>query len=212
MKYRKKPISVEAMQFTGVVTPELEEFLGEGNWTKLPGQYVGATVRIEVRTLEGWLMARPGDYIIKGVKGEVYPCKPNVFAATYERVGAESADELEREIIKAATTAPDNEEYLACVRRRVDESVEVTVAVERANTIQLRLRAEAEAPSGLVNDYQYVGFVKADGHWWVGDKPEADLGKAVEQAELLLKQRLWQRVVAERELDRYMERRTEHHA
>ncbi len=43
-------------------------------------------VRMEIKTLEGDMVANPGDYIIKGVKGEIYPCKPDIFELTYEEV------------------------------------------------------------------------------------------------------------------------------
>ena len=59
-KYRKKPVVIEA--------------------------YQAAEVEI-IRTLEGDMTARPGDYIITGIKGERYPCKPDIFEATYELVG-----------------------------------------------------------------------------------------------------------------------------
>lgn len=47
--------------------------------------YAGANVVLNIRTLEGIMTAQPGDYIIRGVKGEIYPCKPDIFEATYER-------------------------------------------------------------------------------------------------------------------------------
>lgn len=83
MKYRKKPVVIEAVRITGIpqVMPEW--------WTRavmsekvLPTADGGAIIR----TLEGDMTADPGDWIIQGVKGELYPCKPDIFEATYEEV------------------------------------------------------------------------------------------------------------------------------
>ena len=75
--YRKKPVVIEALQFTGNFD-EIEEFVGEDAELR-KGELV-------VATLEGPLHASDGDFIIKGIKGEFYPCKPEIFAATYELV------------------------------------------------------------------------------------------------------------------------------
>lgn len=79
MKYRKKPVVIEAFRWMYDQVPDW--------WKAADG------VRIEVQsgsafipTLEGTHEARPGDWIIRGVKGELYPCKPDIFAATYEAV------------------------------------------------------------------------------------------------------------------------------
>lgn len=75
-KYRKKPVVIEAVQFNGKNYMEILFFVG-----KLK---TGGGIRIE--TLEGTMEASAGDWIIKGVKGEFYPCKPDIFEATYELV------------------------------------------------------------------------------------------------------------------------------
>ncbi len=80
-KYRKKPIVIEAFQWTG--KPQTyPDWIKEARLT----QNEGGAVCMEIKTLEGTMLARPGDWIIKGVKGELYPCKPDIFAATYEAV------------------------------------------------------------------------------------------------------------------------------
>lgn len=73
--FRKKPVVIEAIQFCGNFE-ELEDFCG-GDAEFRNGQLV-------IATLEGPLHASPDDWIIKGVKGEFYPCKPDIFDATYE--------------------------------------------------------------------------------------------------------------------------------
>ena len=76
-RYRKKPVEVEAVQWTGENWQEIKDFAGSD---------VSFDGRLYVFTLEGTLKVDIGDYIIKGVKGEFYPCKPDVFEKTYEPV------------------------------------------------------------------------------------------------------------------------------
>lgn len=79
MKYRKKPVVIEAEKFDSEHHGhEIAEWCGGSN-EKSPGQ-------IQIETLEGTMTASLGDYIIKGVQGEFYPCKPDIFEATYEAV------------------------------------------------------------------------------------------------------------------------------
>lgn len=92
-RYRKKPIEIEAIQYTG-------NDYEIANFMKLPitalQTSVDAVLRadgdyrknchIHINTLEGVMTANYGDYIIKGVKGEFYPCKPDIFDETYEIV------------------------------------------------------------------------------------------------------------------------------
>lgn len=85
MKYRKKPIVVEAVRWTGANRKEIEAFCGVGVMfgTIYEPDPVSAAC---IPTLEGKMYTRPGDYIIKGANGEYYPCNPEVFAKTYEAV------------------------------------------------------------------------------------------------------------------------------
>jgi hypothetical protein len=80
MKYRKKPVVIDAIQWTGENRHELERFI-----TTRRDMLSHSTV-ISIHTLEGTMRAEIGDYIIKGVQGEFYPCKPDIFEATYEKV------------------------------------------------------------------------------------------------------------------------------
>lgn len=80
MKYRKKPVVIEAVQWTGKNANEVARF-AEGK--AIAGVFHDC---FTVQTLEGVMQARVGDYIIKGVNGEFYPCKPDIFAKTYEAV------------------------------------------------------------------------------------------------------------------------------
>lgn len=81
MKFRKKPVVIDAIQFTG---KNLAEILGFTRAGEISEDFLSD--EIEIPTLEGVMKARPGDWIIRGIKGELYPCKPDIFAATYEAV------------------------------------------------------------------------------------------------------------------------------
>lgn len=99
MQYRKKPVVIEAVQvqFCEMLAsgPEPGLFKERPDWL-IDGFEAGVLALstrgardyavIEVKTLEGTMEALPNDYIIRGVKGELYPCKPDIFAATYEPV------------------------------------------------------------------------------------------------------------------------------
>tara|TARA_Y100000114_G_C11663950_1_gene280403 strand:- start:155 stop:418 length:264 start_codon:yes stop_codon:yes gene_type:complete len=84
-KFRKKPVVIEAVQWTGSNMREVDSFMDtdtdHGDGTSF---VVGAEVKIA--TLEGVMTAGVGDWIIKGVNGEFYPCKPDIFEKTYEAV------------------------------------------------------------------------------------------------------------------------------
>lgn len=84
-KYRKKPVVIEAVEYTGYNIVEVQQFVGkklDGDFYDAPNH--NATMSITIPTLEGDMKAIPGDYIIKGVKGEFYPCKPDIFKQTYD--------------------------------------------------------------------------------------------------------------------------------
>lgn len=92
-RYRKKPVEIEAMQFDGTVASGLEiEAWASGTGREndsvrfSPMLFIGHPRFIEVHTPEGIMQGYEGDWIIKGVAGEFYPCKPDIFAATYEKV------------------------------------------------------------------------------------------------------------------------------
>lgn len=81
-RFTKKPVTIDAMQWTGENRKELFDFCDKSYFN-------GDELRIQ--TLEGSMIASVGDYIIKGVKGEFYPCKPDIFAMTYDLAEKTSA-------------------------------------------------------------------------------------------------------------------------
>ena len=80
MFYRKKPVVIEAIQWSGDNRDEILNFLGEAFRGPIPHN------AIEIYTLEGIIPVSVGSYIIKGVRGEFYPCRGDIFEETYEAV------------------------------------------------------------------------------------------------------------------------------
>lgn len=84
-KYRKKPVVIEAWQWTPPELTEMPEFIREAiDQGALHPNLEAHPPCVMVDTLEGRMCGEVGDWIIQGVKGEIYPCKPDIFAATYE--------------------------------------------------------------------------------------------------------------------------------
>ena len=81
-KFRKKPVVIEAMQFNGHNHGLVASWAGTAALVFSDEGERG----IGIQTLEGVMQANPGDWIVRGVKGEFYPVKPDIFEATYERV------------------------------------------------------------------------------------------------------------------------------
>ena len=98
MKFRKKPVVIEAVQLLWSTWSEMCEHAGVGRLVdgrpegcavgpdnQLVSENGDGRIALAIPTLEGLMVSVEGDWIIKGVKGELYPCKPDIFEATYER-------------------------------------------------------------------------------------------------------------------------------
>ncbi len=90
-EWRKKPVVIEAIQWNGTNLDEIKAFVGDSlEYEILDAAYkvgkAAPVVAMTIHTLEGDHRASVGDYIIKGVHGEFYPCKPDIFEMTYEAV------------------------------------------------------------------------------------------------------------------------------
>lgn len=83
MKFRKRPVVIEAKQFTDESKDRVFSWVKP---TAYPSFDVNGNPTIRIETLEGDMTVRLGDWVIKGVNGEFYPCKPDIFDKTYERV------------------------------------------------------------------------------------------------------------------------------
>lgn len=84
MKFRKKPVIIDAIRWVGNNLTEIIGFCDKA--------VIKSDGKLYIKTLEGDHLATPGDFIIKGVKGEFYPCKPDIFEMTYEPVVELSTD------------------------------------------------------------------------------------------------------------------------
>ena len=91
MKYKKKPVIIDAIQFNGLNLEEIKEFVGD----KLVYDIIDTAwqvgkgrphILMKIKTLEGDMNVSEKDYIISGINGEFYPCKPDIFYKTYEEV------------------------------------------------------------------------------------------------------------------------------
>ena len=109
MKFRKKPVVIDAIIWNGQNLSEVEAFcegkarieLYDAAWK---AGATGVMADVFIDTLEGTHHASPGDYIIKGVHGEFYPCKPNIFQKTYEKVN-ETGDGINQNSCDCTNTA-----------------------------------------------------------------------------------------------------------
>uniref|UniRef100_A0A6H1ZG01 Phage protein n=1 Tax=viral metagenome TaxID=1070528 RepID=A0A6H1ZG01_9ZZZZ len=83
-KYRKKPVVIEAIRWDGINWNEMCDFIGVPE--NAVGRLSDSEMLIDIKTPEETMTAQIGDFIIKGIQGEFYPCKPDIFYATYEKV------------------------------------------------------------------------------------------------------------------------------
>ena len=88
MKFRKKPVVIDAVQLRWDTWNEMCEHADVGRLSdgKPEGKMDGEKIGLLIPTLEGLMVASENDWIIRGVKGELYPCKPDIFEATYEAI------------------------------------------------------------------------------------------------------------------------------
>lgn len=86
-KFRKKPVVIDALQWNGAGLPvPIPEWFMEPWTNRTIDRHPEDRSILVIKTLEGTMLAQTSDWIIRGVKGEFYPCKPDIFAATYEKV------------------------------------------------------------------------------------------------------------------------------
>ena len=130
MRYRKKPVVIEAIQYTGDNIVEIIKFMQEcarGDKTRYlrfdAGEYF-------IETLEGKYILSEGDYIICGIKGEFYPCKPDIFEMTYEKVDSENLTHRSKECIQyISETIKVDEKIVIKVLQAEDEYIKYILKV-----------------------------------------------------------------------------------
>ena len=148
-KFVKKPVVVEAVEYNGANKEEIEAFVGK----KLDTIYTELKEPLELKipTLEGDMKASKGDYIIKGIKGEFYPCKPDIFKKSYDIVENAERPQTFGEKAVGITFNPSgtDEVYEAkmLAAKQIDllEKVHIKLTNDSANTSWVRnvLRTQA---------------------------------------------------------------------
>ena len=139
--WQKKPVVIEAMQFDGSDNgaDEVHEWMGQTSHLQCgavmleDGQW-----EVIITTLEGEMHASPGDWIIKGVQGEFYPCKPDIFEATYQKPDAVS--------LRARPQEPGD------LISRAIEFIESDHDLDTRSEVLAKLREILSAPSGPLSD------------------------------------------------------------
>jgi hypothetical protein len=114
MKFRKKPVVIDAVQWTGDNWDDVDRF---ANREAL--HVLRSVTGLKMQTLEGVMLAGPGDWIIRGVKGEFYPCKPDIFAATYEPADETTVVRIPK--IEVPCTDPDRWVDEVCARLKAKD-------------------------------------------------------------------------------------------
>lgn len=149
--YRKKPVVIEAFQFDGRsnTDPSVPTWFVDA---VLAGNVTASPDHIAIKTLEGEMRADPGDWIICGVKGELYPCKPDIFAETYEP--ADAAASISRNQIITPRQMPGEDSILETFAAASDmaESIGPAVVIApykppRDPRVRGVLRAAAKEPA-----------------------------------------------------------------
>jgi hypothetical protein len=157
-QFRKKPVVIEAIRLEKIKTEAVVEFLGGEAERNISFSINAREGTVRLVTLEGTMTARAGDWIIKGVKGEFYPCKPDIFEATYEPVsrpgGAAPGEEPTlREHLEAAFNAGF---WSYPKANSVDKFAVHYLEEERERFVSARLghtsRAHPRARRGAVDD------------------------------------------------------------
>ena len=86
MKFRKKPVVIDAVQWNGDNEAEIVELSNGERDLEFCDDFIESKPEVKIKTLEGVMTANLKDWIIRGVNGELYPCKPDIFEKTYEKV------------------------------------------------------------------------------------------------------------------------------
>jgi hypothetical protein len=164
-KYQKKPVTIEAIQYTEENLPIIKEWLGE-NLAQLSSEERYRTPERHwiIITLEGDMKITEGDFIIKGVKGEFYPCKPDIFYATYDGPV---------KVLWDHTTGEDDKEWLLPKAFKKESGEHIPNGynifikekeVEKISEDEVRIREILNDPNSLFLGYSQEGY---NLHIWV---------------------------------------------
>ena len=133
-KFVKKPVVIEAIQYNGENIEAIEDFVGKKLSTVMSSD---VDVKLIIPTLEGYMKALKGDYIIKGIKGEFYPCKPDVFKQSYNMIKENNGilSEGEKRVRKSFNPSALKrvENFKSITASAIDEIAEVERRVKSAS-------------------------------------------------------------------------------
>lgn len=136
MKFRKKPIVIEAVQFKGKNVEEIEKFTN--------GKAMGFPNYIMIKTLKGDISGNKGDWIIKGVNGEFYPIKDYIFTEIYERVTEFNGKEQEE-------NKDSNEAWTMMIKSMREKDIQITDLKKREIELLQKLMKTEENVKGLIH-------------------------------------------------------------
>lgn len=133
-KFVKKPVVIEAVQYNGINITEVESFVG----AKLPTVWLSVEdTQLVIPTLEGDMKVSKGDYVIKGIKGEFYPCKPDIFKQSYNMIKENNGilSEGEKRVRKSFNPSALKrvENFKSITASAIDEIAEVEKRVKSAS-------------------------------------------------------------------------------
>ena len=133
-KFVKKPVVIEAIQYNGENIEAIEDFVGKKLSTVMSSD---VDVKLIIPTLEGYMKALKGDYIIKGIKGEFYPCKPDIFKQSYNMIKENNGilSEGEKRVRKSFNPSALKrvENFKSITASAIDEIAEVERRVKSAS-------------------------------------------------------------------------------
>lgn len=140
-KFRKKPVVIEAIQWTGENIVDVAEFMHSCSGFNINK----FTKTVIIETLEGTMSASKDDYIIKGVQGEFYPCKPDIFEQTYETVsGDEFITEVNiTELLKVAEAS--EKQYDQVVKQNRDLQTQLNAYKKELSDIKTQIENDCKA-------------------------------------------------------------------
>ena len=158
--YRKKPVEIEARQFNGQTWGATADALAEWCGGEYETDLQPSRPTLRIRTLEGVMEASPGDWIIRGVQGEFYPCKPDIFEQTYVAADQpEQQDDAHLGAVQRFFTASEHEDVVALrdrivalgaeIERRVPAGRNKALALTALEDVQMRGNRGLFAPEGL---------------------------------------------------------------
>jgi hypothetical protein len=134
-KYQKKPVTIEAIQFKEESIPTIKDWLGENLLAE--ARYSSPIHWIyRIKTLEGNMLVTEGDFIIKGVKDEFYPCKPDIFEATYEKTVEELLNEYNKPETRERLTELRDQE-LVLMTKPVQENPLIVFSAKQEEVIRI---------------------------------------------------------------------------